>query len=257
MSSTPLHPAAARGFASGTDAYVRGRPDYPAEIQNWLTGTLLLGPGKRAVDLGAGTGKFTPRLVQTGADVIAIEPVDAMRERLRAALPGVEALAGTAEAMPLPDESVDAVVCAQSFHWFATKAALRDIHRILKPGGRLGLVWNHRDDGVGWVARLNELVARYEGDAPRAYKGEWRKAFPAEGFAPLERRDFAQPHSGPSEDVIVARVLSTSFIAAMPAGERDAVAAEVRALIAAEPDLAGQQQVTVPYRTEAYSAIRL
>ncbi len=253
----PLHHAAAQGFAAGADSYVRGRPDYPAEVDGWLTGTIGLGPGRRVIDLGAGTGKFTARLADTGAEVLAIEPVDAMRAKLREALPHVHAMAGTAEAMPLPDESVDAVVCAQSFHWFAHAAALADIRRVLKPGGRLGLIWNQRDERVDWVARLGRLVSRHEGDAPRAHKGTWRAAFPATGFGPLERVDFALAHSGPAEDVIVARVLSTSFVAALPLGEKDRLVADLHRLIAAEPELAGKAVVNVPYTTEAYCALRL
>lgn len=253
----PLHHAAAQGFAAGADSYVRGRPDYPPEVDGWLADTIGLGPGKRVIDLGAGTGKFTARLADTGADVLAVEPVDAMRAKLREALPQVHALAGTAEQIPLPDESVDAVVCAQSFHWFAHAKALAEIHRVLKPGGRLGLIWNQRDERVGWVERLGQLVARHEGDTPRAYKGSWRSVFPAKGFGPLARVDFVHGHSGPAEDVIVARVLSTSFIAALPQAQREQIVEELHALIAAEPELAGQAAVTVPLLTEAYCTARL
>src|ERR1700760_4082943 len=115
-----VHRAAVQGYTANADSYVRG-----------LTGTLGLNPGASVVDLGAGTGKFTPRLVQTGARVIAVEPVDTMRAKLASALPGVEALAGTAQSIPLADASVDAVVCAQSFHWFANRDALDEIHRVL------------------------------------------------------------------------------------------------------------------------------
>lgn len=252
-----IHDAAARGFSAGADLYVRGRPDYPAEVDRWLRDTLGLGPGTRAVDLGAGTGKFTRRLAATGAAIVAIEPVAEMRDRLTAALPEAEATAGTAEAMPLPDESVDAVVCAQSFHWFSTPQAMAEIRRVLKPGGRLGLIWNQRDADVPWVARLGELFTPYEGDAPRAWRGGWKSVFPASGFGPLQRQDFVHAHTGSPEDVLIARVLSTSFIAALPPGKQDEIVAQVRALIASEPELAGREIVTVPYRTEAYSAVRL
>lgn len=252
-----LHRTAARGFAAGADSYVRGRPDYPAEIDGWLKGTIGLGPGTHAVDLGAGTGKFTARLVATGTEVVAVEPIDEMRARLTTALPQVRALIGTADAIPLPDASADAVLCALSFHWFANAAALNEIHRVLKPGGRLGLIWNMRDERVDWVARLGQLVARHEGDAPRAYKGDWKTMFPAPGFGPLARADFPHGHSGPPEEVIVTRALSTSFVAALPSAERESLVEEVRALIAAEPELAGKAVVTVPHVTTAYSAVRL
>ncbi|WP_422775132.1 class I SAM-dependent methyltransferase, partial [Pseudomonas aeruginosa] len=166
------------------------RPDYPPEIAAWLRETIGLHAGMTVIDLGAGTGKFTPRLLETGAQAIAVEPVPQMLEKLSAALPQVKTLAGTAEAIPLPDESVDAVVCAQSFHWFATPQALAEIRRILKPGGKLGLVWNMRDARVGWVRKLNQIVDRHEGDAPRFYTGEWPKFFPFKGFEPLQEQVF-------------------------------------------------------------------
>jgi SAM-dependent methyltransferase len=118
-------------------------------------------------DVGAGTGKFTPLLAATGADVIAIEPVDAMRAQIVARQPTVRALPGTAQALGLPGASLDAIVCAQAFHWFADRAALDEFARVLKPGARLGLVWNVRDESVDWVAALTRIMTPYEGDAPR------------------------------------------------------------------------------------------
>ncbi|BBU29305.1 hypothetical protein BTHE68_30390 [Burkholderia sp. THE68] len=251
-----VHRAAAQGYTANADSYVRGRPDYPPQLAGWLTDTLGLKSGASVVDLGAGTGKFTPRLVQTGARVIAIEPVDSMRAKLAAALPGVEALAGTAQSIPLADASVDALVCAQSFHWFASRAALDEIHRVLKPGGRLGLVWNLRDARVPWVAKLDAIVNRYEGDTPRYYSGAWRDAFPHEGFGPLVETHFSLGHTGAPEDVIVHRVRSTSFIASLPEAARAAIDEDVRKLIDAEPELSGKREVTVPYETAAFVAIR-
>ncbi len=149
-----VHHAAAQGFGAAAEAYQRARPDYPAVLADWLHDELDLAPGRVVVDLGAGTGKFTPFLRATGARVVAVEPVEAMRAALVAAHPDVEALAGEAERLPLADASVDAIVCAQSFHWFARPAALAEMRRVLKPGGALGLVWNVRDARVAWVATL-------------------------------------------------------------------------------------------------------
>lgn len=252
-----LHSAAATGFTTAVDAYVRGRPDYPAEIDSWLRDSLRIGPGRRVLDLGAGTGKFTRRLVATGAHVIAVEPVEAMRGKLIADLPEVTALGSTAEAIPVPNGSVDAVVCAQSFHWFATSAALNDIHRVISPSGRLGLVWNVRDESAPWVSKLVDLVDVYEGNAPRFRSGRWRDVFPHPGFGPLEESRFPNHHTGPAEHVIVDRVLSTSFIAALPQTERNQLAGRIRKLIADEPALAGKAEITFPYVTMAYAATRL
>jgi SAM-dependent methyltransferase len=248
-----LHPAAAQGFAAGADTCEKGRPDFPPGAAQWLRDDLGLGSDRIALDLGAGTGKFTPRLIETGATVIAVEPVAAMCARLAAGLPGVRALGGTAEAIPLPDRSVDAVVCAQAFHWFANPAALAEIHRVLRPGGALGLIWNVRDETVPWVEALTDIIAPYEGDAPSYRTGAWRRLFPADGFTPLAERHFRNDHVGPAESVIVDRILSISFIAALAPAERDGVGEQVRALIAATPALCGKVTMAFPYDTAAFA----
>lgn len=254
---TNLHRSAAEGFEAGAAAYATGRPGYPAELDGWLRDALGLAPGKAALDLGAGTGKFTPRLVATGAKVTAVEPVPAMRAEFRHALPDIEVLEGRAEAIPAPDASLDAVVCAQSFHWFANPSALMEIRRVLKVGGPLGLVWNVRDMRVGWVAALDAIMRPYETDAPRHESGAWRNAFPAPGLSALDEQRFFYAHEGPPERVIVDRVLSVSFIAALDAEERAKVQDAVRRLIASTPDLGGRDWVSFPYVTVAARSRRL
>jgi SAM-dependent methyltransferase len=257
MTLADIHEAAADGYTSGADAYARGRPDYPAEVAGWLRDALALGAQSTVLDLGAGTGKFTSRLVATGARVLAVEPVDAMRAKLAAAHPHVQAFAGTAEAIPLPEASVDAVVCAQAFHWFASRAALDAIARVLKPNGCLGLIWNMRDARVPWVARLDAIVNRHEHATPRYYTGAWRQAFPHARFGALLETHFSVGHTGAPHDVIVNRVRSTSFIAALPPEEQADVEHQLHALIADTPELTGQLQVTVPYETAAFWTKRL
>ncbi|MGN6461140.1 MAG: class I SAM-dependent methyltransferase [Pseudolabrys sp.] len=254
MSTTSIHHSAAEGYSAQAERYVRGRPDYPDAVSGWLRDRLGLGAGKTVVDLGAGTGKFTAYLVATGAEVIAVEPVAEMRAKLAQKLPAVDVREGTATSIPFPDSSVDALVCAQAFHWFATRAALAEMHRVLKPGGHLGLIWNRRDTDIDWVAEMAHIVDPYEGDTPRFAKGTWREAFPFDGFTPLQEERFLHGHTGTPEDVIVNRVRSTSFIAALATDEEAKVTAQVRALIARTPALAGKDMVTVPYVTLAFSA---
>jgi len=249
-----VHPTASEGFGRGADTYVRGRPEFPPAALDWLRRDIGLRPGRSAVELGAGTGKFTRQLVETGAAIIAIEPVAAMLGRLTRDLPSVTALRGAAQHIPLPDLAADAVICAQSFHWFASARSLAEIRRVLKPGGMLGLIWNVRDQSVPWVAELTRIMEPYEGDAPRYDKGEWRSVFPEKGFGELRERTFPRSHVGSPEQVIVDRVASVSFIAALDEATRKRVLEQVRALIDATPALAGARTVAMPYVTHAYWA---
>ena len=255
--ATAIHCAAAEGFSRGAQAYARGRPDYPSQTRAWLLEDLGLRAGRVVLDLGAGTGKFTRTLLASGASVIAVEPVPQMLEQLAQSAPDARAMAGEAEHIPLADSAVDAVVCAQAFHWFATSAALAEIRRVLKPGGVFGLIWNVRDESVEWVARLTALLVPYEGDTPRYGTGRWRKLFPAEGFGPLRERHFPHAHTGPPQQVILDRVSSISFIAALDPPERAHLLAQVRRLIETTPELAGRDEVSFPYLTAAYHLLRL
>jgi SAM-dependent methyltransferase len=246
-----VHPSAAQGFAAAAGAYARGRPSYPAELLPWLTGNLGLGPGQTCVDLGAGTGKSTRLLAETGAEVIAVEPVAEMRDQLAAALPGIRVLEGTAQALPLAGAAMDAVVCAQAFHWFASTEALAEIHRVLKPGGRLGLVWNVRDESVDWVAALTEIFKPYGTGTPRYHTGQWRLPFTGSRFTELQETCFPYEHVGSPREVIVDRALSVSFIANLPAAERAKVEDRLLALLR-HPALRGRETVAFPYQTHAY-----
>jgi SAM-dependent methyltransferase len=248
---------ATKGFAKEALAYARGRPEYPVALDQWLRDVLQLDEERTVVDLGAGTGKFTRRLLATGANIIAVEPVSEMLAQLTRILPDVAARSGTAENIPVNDGAVDAVVCAQSFHWFASKTALAEIRRVLKPGGHLGLIWNVRNESVDWCAAMTAIMAPYEGDAPRYRSGEWRKVFPAEGFGPLQEERFRNGHTGHPEQVIVERIVSTSFIAALPRPQQLIVAARLRDLIAMTPALNRRDEITVPYQTVVFSCAKL
>lgn len=250
--SRGVHEAAERGFGAAAEAYERSRPDYPPEAIDRLVQELELTRSCRAMDLGAGTGKLTRLLVPIGAALVAVEPLPAMRGAFASVLPDVPVVGGLAEALPFADGSFDAVVCAQAFHWFDGRRALPAIHRVLRPRGRLGLLWNVRDDSVPWVRALTEIITPYERTAPREKTQAWRQAFSARDlFGRLNQLRF--PHlQRLDRDGLVERFASVSFIAALPAPARDEVLGRIGSLAEAHPDLAGRQTFELPYVTELY-----
>lgn len=252
-----LNLSAIPGYFKSADSFATGRPGYPPEANDWLIKDLQLKHHSVVLDLGAGTGKFTPRLLDIGAHVIAVEPVPRMREKFAARYPEIQLLDGTADNIPLKSGSVDAVVCAHSFHWFATPEALAEIHRVLKPGGRLGMIWNLRDASVDWVGKVADVVSAVAADNPRYYSLEWRKVFPYTGFSPLNERHFRHAHTGLPEDVIVNRVRSISFVANLPPAEQERVFEQVREIVATHPELAGKESVSVPYDTVAFHTVKI
>jgi SAM-dependent methyltransferase len=239
-------PSPRAGYASAVAAYVAGRPEYPADL---LTALPL---ADTIVDLGAGTGKFTELLAVTGKRIVAVEPSKQMAARIPVdRLTRVEVLIGSAEAIPMPDRSVDLVCCATAFHWFDYPKATTEIIRVLKRGGALALLWNVRDDGVAWVAELSRLLDSYAGDTPRQASGSWRVIFADTRFQHVASRCYPHvqfmPWSG-----IVDRVLSTSFIAVLPRDEQQVVRARVMRIVGNDPLLAGKDAVHFPYVTELH-----
>jgi len=167
MSDVPsVHTAAAIGFDRAAAVYERARPSYPSAAVDHVIDVLGIAGGSRVLDLAAGTGKFTRLLVPSGAELVVVEPVAGMRTELSRSLPDIEMYDGTAEAIPLPDTSVDAVVSAQAFHWFDAGLALAEIHRVLRPGHGFAMVFNIRDNEVGWVRRLTEVTGVDTADRP-------------------------------------------------------------------------------------------
>ncbi|WP_437323836.1 class I SAM-dependent methyltransferase [Sorangium sp. So ce381] len=244
-----LHRLAAQGYATAADAYEKGRPDYPRGAIELLRDTLRIDATSTVLDLGAGTGKLTRLLVPTGARLLALEPVEGMRRKLGQMVPSAIALDGVAEAIPLPETSVDAAVAAQSFHWFHGDLALAEIHRVLRPRGRLSLLFNLRDERVDWVARISHVLDRHGRDAPIHRFGAWRRTFSdSRLFAPLGEHEFT--HTQELDlDGLLERVASISYISALPLQERYAVLNEIRELAATHPDLAGKSVYLFPYRT--------
>jgi SAM-dependent methyltransferase len=160
----------ASSFGGAAVAYSEHRPDYAQVALRWA---LALAPGRRVLDLGAGTGKLTGTLLAAGLETTAVEPDPAMLAELHKTLPSVHAVPGSAEAIPLPDASVDAVVAGNAMHWFDMAVAGPEIARVLVPGGILSGLWNVLDDRVGWVAELARISGS-EAIGPRDTPDSWR-----------------------------------------------------------------------------------
>ena len=247
-----IHHFAAEGFQAESEAYERGRPEYPTDAVDHLIRELKITSQSVVVDLGAGTGKLTKMLTQRGVNVIAIEPVEGMRKKLKQVLPDIEMIDGTAEKIPLQSESVDAVVVAQAFHWFDGDKAIPEIHRILKPNGKLGLIWNARDETTPWVAQLSEILDEYENGAPRYKSGNWKKAFDQmKLFKPFQENHFKYLQQG-DLNLILDRVGSISFIASLPSDEKNHVLQRISELVKKEMYQSKSSIVTLPYRTDVY-----
>jgi SAM-dependent methyltransferase len=248
----PLHEYVSRGFGTTADLYRAVRPEYPPEAVALLVRELRIGPGRVVVDVGAGTGKLSAPLAATGATVIAVEPLPAMRERIAEDVPRAVPFAGTAERMALRDGAAHAITAAQAFHWFDGPRALAEFHRVLAPGGRVGLVWNVRDRRVPWVAAFDALIDAVDPDRPDHQTGRWRSAWEETAlFTPLAQAEVAHAQTLTPEGV-VQRAATVSSIAALPAAEREGVLARFQALVAEHPDLRGRGSIVLPYRTLVY-----
>jgi len=249
-----LHPAAQKGFSQAARLYQEVRPSYPKQVIDWLRNDLNLSQSSYVVDLGAGTGKFLPYLQALTSHITAVEPVAEMLAELEKHYPGVVALPGTAQHLPLGNESQDAVLCAQSFHWFADIQSLNEIYEVLKPAGYLGLVWNQRDIEVEWVRALAELIAPFEGTTPRYHSGHWKEVFDNQFLFQLEKvKVLSQVQKGTVEQVVSKRLLSTSFIAAMPESQQRALKQQFEETVRHYTNKQPQDEIEFPYVTYAYS----
>ena len=248
-----LDPLAERGFSARAHAYERGRPEWPEAAVDTVLGELGLDSASTVVDLGAGTGKLTRRLRPRVGRVIAVEPSAAMRDELLAAVPGVEARDGTAEAIPLPDASLEAVFVGDAFHWFATPAAIAEIARVVRPGGGLALMWNVHVGDEPWLREMGELIVgrAAPGLRPenRYQSGLWRKAFDGAPFEPLQ--EVQVNHVLRTDlDGLLLHVSTWSFVGALDDDDRRALLSELEEVL--ERTLPDPSDVAIPYRTDAH-----
>lgn len=247
-------------FGAAAVAYAVHRPDYAEAAVRWALETA---PGRRVLDLGAGTGKLTAALAGLGEVVVAVEPDTAMLRELRRALPTIRALPGSAESIPLPDASVDAVLAGNAMHWLDMDVAGPEIARVVAPDGVLAGLWNVLDDRVDWVAEL-ERVSGTAAVGPRDTLSSWRSAtedlyLPTTGvvtwFGHPEQAEFShgQPRTANS---LVATLATRAGLLVMSEHERDITLGRIRAFLASRPETA-HGEFTLPMLTGVLRVRRL
>jgi SAM-dependent methyltransferase len=249
----------ASSFGAAAAQYAQHRPSYAEAAIRWCLAPVSDAQPVRVVDLGAGTGILAGALAGLGADVVAVEPDLAMLAELRGRLPGVRAVEGSAEALPLPDQSVDAVLCGQAMHWFDMDRALPEIARVLTPGGVLAGLWNLDDDRIGWVAGLAAI------SKTGATLALWR-AIPgadaerhalragSDWFGPVEEREFGNAQLR-TADSLVAAIATHSRLLVMAEAERASTLATVRDFLRRQPETSAGE-FTLPLVTVAVRAVR-
>jgi SAM-dependent methyltransferase len=232
-------------FGAVAVEYAALRPGYPADAVSFLLGYRP----RRVLDLGAGTGLLTDVLLAAGHEVVAVDLSEPMLDQLRARLPQVATAVGGAEAVPLPDGAVDAVVAGQAAHWFDPVPAAAELRRVLRSGGVVGFVWNTRDERVPWVRALGGLLAQEARDH-EADQGVVHR-FAAELPATVEVFDSGTVQQLTPEQV-VAGIGTRSYVATMDDAGRERFLGRVRDLLATHPDTRGQEGIELPYTTRAY-----
>lgn len=238
-----------QSFGEAADLYDAIRPSYPADAVRWALEPLTSG---RIADIGAGTGIMTRVLASLGFQPVAVEPDDRMRARLLAAAPGVEAVAGRAEAIPVPSASVDAAVAAQSYHWFDQARAHAELARVIRPGGGFAAIWNYRDESVDWVREYSRLADAFrEPGGSDGYSTRVRERSFGDDFTPVQVAEFhhATRHTA---DSLVALVRSRSYYLVATPEQQAALTTAVSELAGTLPD-----EFDLPYITVVHRARRL
>ncbi len=232
VTSDDVRARRAKSFGAHAATYAEHRPDYPATAIRWALEPLGEGP-HRVLDLAAGTGKLTGVLVAEGHQVTAVEPDESMLSELVRGHGGVRALPGTAERIPLPDGTMDAVLVGQAFHWFDPSKSMPEIARVLRPGGVLAGLWNEEDVSVPWVTELAEF-ARSSVSKP----GVSGDTIPDhELFRYPETRDFHHTHRRTAKS-LVATIGTHSHTLVIPTAEREELLARILAYLRSRPETA-------------------
>jgi SAM-dependent methyltransferase len=230
-------------FGAHAEAYERARPEWPETAARWLAPD----DAKFVVEVGAGTGKLTQALARVAPRVLAVEPDPRMLARLRER--GLEGVEGSAEAIPAGDGAADAVVAGSSLHWFDLEPALREFHRVLRPGGRLAFGWNHRDARRPEIERMSQLIAAVRPIGQSWRSRDWATAVTEGGlFGDVEHAEFPFVLELP-RDALEDHLLSYSGIAALPDGRRAGLLAEIAAVLHGDP-------LELPFVVDAYRAVR-
>ncbi len=241
-------------FGAAAAHYDRVRPTYPLVALNWAFASL--GAGRlRVVDLGAGTGLLSRVVAAAGHEVIPVEPDPGMRAQFDAVMPSVRALAGSAEAIPVPDASVDAVVAGTAYHWFDPEVAHPEMARVLRTGGVLAAIWNDRDKATGWVAELARIIASHQYVSGRRAELDESLSF-GPLFGDVTKQQF--PHVVPQSPLGIADLAASrsNYLTATPA-KQSLILDQISELCATHPEIAGRDTFDLPYLTTVYRAIKV
>ena len=253
MARNDVNPVAAQGFQQAATVYEQARPSYPDEVIDFIKS--LHEKPDVIIDLGAGTGKLTRLLAPLGArEIIAIEPVEAMRENLKTIPIITKIVDGTAEHIPFEDNSIDMIISAQAFHWFANHQALAEFNRVLKSNGLLVLLWNIDDSSKKeWAKNISEYIDSFRPNkTPRYKEMVWKEAFNNQNyFSPLQHKEFPNTRRI-TRDLALNRILSTSFVAALPPEQQKKLIDDVKKRLENYDEIRDMKEFDMEYRTDVY-----
>ena len=253
-----IHEKVHKGYEAKTvDVYEKARPSYPKLATDFIIKTLNLNNNSCVLDMGAGTGKFTRLLEQYNLNITAVEPVQAMIDKFKEVTPNIKIVEGLSTNIPLSNNSIDAIFCAQCFHWFATEETLKEFLRVLKPKGALVLIWTQYDFSCEWLNKLSLMTDKYRNDTPQFKTGKWIDIFnTTKYFKELTKMSFKDYDldNFVNKQHIWDRVLSVSFISCLSKKEQESLQKEIYEMLEKEnSDFAnGRETTLMKYCTYLY-----